>query len=112
MYKCPKYYIGQTGRSFKIRYTEHIKALTKPLIKSNFEEHIFNTHHTPSNKNSYPEVYTNLNAPNPTSIKQVDLPKIRYIEHIKALTQPLTKSNFAEHIFNTNHSCINIETNS
>ena len=33
---CPNYYIGQTGRSFKTRYTEHIKALTQPLIKSNF----------------------------------------------------------------------------
>ena len=34
--KCkdrPKYYIDQTGRSFRIRYTEHIKALTQPLIK-------------------------------------------------------------------------------
>ena len=43
---CPNYYIGQTGRYFKTRYTEYIKALTQPLIKSNFAEHIFNTHHT------------------------------------------------------------------
>ena len=27
-------------------------------------------------------------------------------EHIKALTQPLIKSNFAEHIFNTQHLII------
>ena len=30
--KCndrPKFYISQTGRSFKTRYTEHIEALTK-----------------------------------------------------------------------------------
>ena len=30
---CPKYYIGQTGRSFKTRFIEHIKELTQPLIK-------------------------------------------------------------------------------
>ena len=40
---CSKYYIGQTGRSFKTRYTEHIKAFTQPLLKSHFAEHIFNT---------------------------------------------------------------------
>ena len=51
---CPNYYIGQTGRSFKTRYTEHIKALTQPLIKSNFAEHIFNTHHT------FTDIETNL----------------------------------------------------
>ena len=33
------------------------------------------------------------------------------MEYIKALTQPLIKSNFAEHIFNTHHTYINIETN-
>ena len=27
---CPNFYIGQTGRSFQIRYKEHINALTKP----------------------------------------------------------------------------------
>ena len=43
---CPNYYIGQTGRSFKTWYTEH--------IQSNFAEHIFNTHHT------YTDTETNL----------------------------------------------------
>ena len=42
---CPKFYIGQTGRSFITRYTEHIKTLTQPLMISNFAEHIFNTYH-------------------------------------------------------------------
>ena len=46
---CPKYYIDQTGRAFKIQFTEHIKALTQPLIKSNFAQHIFNTHHSYTN---------------------------------------------------------------
>ena len=39
---------------YKTRYTEHIKALTQPLIKSNFAEHIFNTHHT------FTDIETNL----------------------------------------------------
>ena len=51
---CPKFYIGQTGRSLKTRYTEHIEALTLPFIKSNFAEHIFNSHHT------YTNIETNL----------------------------------------------------
>ena len=40
--KCndhPEFYIGQTGRYFKTRYTEHIQALTQPLINSKFAEH-------------------------------------------------------------------------
>ena len=45
----PNFYIGQTGRSFKIQYTEHIKALTQPLIKSNFAENIFNILHMYTN---------------------------------------------------------------
>ena len=31
--------------------------------------------------------------------------------NIKALTQQLIKSNFAEHIFNTHHTYTNTETN-
>ena len=45
---CLKLYIGQT------QYTEHIKVLTKSLMKSKFAEHIFNTHHT------YTNIETNL----------------------------------------------------
>ena len=33
------------------------------------------------------------------------------IEDIKALTEPLMKSNFTEHIFFTNYTFTNIETN-
>ena len=47
-------YIRQTGRSFKTRYTEHIKARTQPITKSNFAEHTFNTRHT------YTDIETNL----------------------------------------------------
>lgn len=38
---CPKFYIGQTGRSFKIRYREHMDALRlKNLNKSTFATHM------------------------------------------------------------------------
>ena len=56
---CPNYYIGQTGRSFKTQYTEHIKALTQP-------------HTTPYMKNTHPQVFTNLNVPITILVKQVD----------------------------------------
>ena len=62
-----------------------------------------------SMKNTHPQVFTNLNVttvPITTLARQVDPSK-----HIKALTQPLIKSNFAEHIFNTHHTFTDIETN-
>ena len=49
-----------------------------------------------------------MTVPNSILVKYTET---RYTEHIKALTQPLIKSNFAEHIFNTHHTCTNIETN-
>ena len=36
----------QTDSYFKTWHIEHIKALTQPLIKSNFAEHTFNTNGT------------------------------------------------------------------
>ena len=53
-------YVGQTGRSFKTRYTEHIKALTQPLIKSNFAEHTFDTRHTFTNIDTNLEILHTL----------------------------------------------------
>ena len=50
--KCstsPNFYIGQTGRSFQIRYKEHINALTKPHVNSNFADHLLITGHTYDN---------------------------------------------------------------
>ena len=37
--------------------------------------------------------------------------KIQHNEHIKALTQPQTKSNFAEYILDTNNTYANIDIN-
>ena len=48
--------MSQTGRSYKTHYTEHIKALTQPLMKSNFAEHIFNTHLTYTNNETNLEI--------------------------------------------------------
>ena len=44
----------KAGRSFRMQYTEHIKALTQPVIKLNFAERIFNTNH------AYTNIGTNL----------------------------------------------------
>ena len=43
-------------RYFKSRYTEHIKALTQPLITSNFAERIYYTHLTYTNIETYLEI--------------------------------------------------------
>ena len=43
---CPNFYIGQTGRSFQIRYKEHINALTKQDTNSNFADNLLITGHT------------------------------------------------------------------
>jgi hypothetical protein len=44
---CQMKYIGQTGRNFKTRYTEHIKAIqNNQEQKSKFAQHILETQHT------------------------------------------------------------------
>ena len=48
-------------------------------------------------------------ALNSVSIKHADLSNTIHWTH---KTEPEIKSNFAEHIFNTNHTYTNIETNS
>ena len=57
---CPKFYIGQTRRFFKTGYTEHIKALTQPLMKLNFAELICNTNHTYTNFETNLEILHNI----------------------------------------------------
>ena len=46
--KCPKYYIGQTGRSFSCRFKEHIQAIksnNSTTPRSMFAEHILDSDH-------------------------------------------------------------------
>jgi hypothetical protein len=43
---CPLRYIGQTGRTFKIRYKEHIQAIRNQNSNSGYSNHILNTGHT------------------------------------------------------------------
>jgi hypothetical protein len=42
---CPLRYIGQTGRTFKIRYKEHIQAIRNNNSNSGYSKHILNTGH-------------------------------------------------------------------
>jgi hypothetical protein len=42
---CPRQYVGQTGRSFKTRFKEHIRAIKHNTDSSTYAQHILNTGH-------------------------------------------------------------------
>ena len=42
---CTQFYIGQTGRSFKLRYKEHIPSSKSNVEKSTFAEHLSSHDH-------------------------------------------------------------------
>ena len=44
---CPKKYIGETGRDFKIRFDEHKKGVLKGNIISKLVEHVMDSKHKP-----------------------------------------------------------------
>ncbi len=50
---CAKFYIGQTGRSFEVRFTEHIKEIGKPKIESKYAQHLT------TEKHNYTDINTN-----------------------------------------------------
>jgi hypothetical protein len=43
--ECPKRYIGQTGRTFEIRYKEHIRDIENNEPNSKYAQHILDTTH-------------------------------------------------------------------
>jgi hypothetical protein len=43
---CPLRYIGQTGRTFKVRYKKHIQAIRNNNVNSGYSNNILNTGHT------------------------------------------------------------------
>jgi hypothetical protein len=43
---CPGDYIGQTGRSFKVRYSEHVQAIRTNTEKKGYSHHILNMGHS------------------------------------------------------------------
>jgi hypothetical protein len=43
---CPLKYVGQTGRTFKTRYKEHIHDIRSNNSNSGYSSHILNTGHT------------------------------------------------------------------
>ena len=54
-------YIGQTGRSVKIRYSEHMRSLRQLQLSnspfdstSSFADHLINDNHSPSPNNPQP----------------------------------------------------------
>jgi hypothetical protein len=46
---CPSIYIGQTGRSFRVRYKEHIQDIKSNKSRTGFSQHILNTGHAYGN---------------------------------------------------------------
>ena len=72
--------INLTSRSFKTQYTEHMKALTQPLMKSNLAENIFNTNHT------YTNIETNLEILHtiPMALSYTPLKNMRYTNVINS----------------------------
>jgi hypothetical protein len=42
---CPQYYIGQTGRTFNIRYKEHVHDIRKNNNTIGYAQHIPNSKH-------------------------------------------------------------------
>jgi hypothetical protein len=44
--KCPLKYIGQTGRTFNLRYKEHIQAIRSNCGKSGYWNRVLNMEHT------------------------------------------------------------------
>jgi hypothetical protein len=46
---CPRQYIGQTGRSFKTRFKEHIRAIKHNTDSSTYSQHILNIGHKHGN---------------------------------------------------------------
>lgn len=45
-HECAGRYIGQTGRTFKVRYHEHIPAIRKNNEISGYSQHILNPGHS------------------------------------------------------------------
>jgi hypothetical protein len=43
--ECPKKYIGQTGRTFKTRYKEHIQAILNNRPDTGYSRHIKDAGH-------------------------------------------------------------------
>jgi hypothetical protein len=42
---CPSVYIGQTGRSFKVRFKEHMSDIVHNRNKTGYSQHVLNSGH-------------------------------------------------------------------
>ena len=70
---CKDFYIGQTGRTFKSRFHEHIQALksnNRTSMKSNFAEHLLKTNHTYKGIKNNLEIIEVLNKGNKMDSKE------------------------------------------
>ena len=96
-------YIGQTGRSFTTRYTEHIQAIHKTHKRSNFADHIVNNNHT----------YTDINTDMEILHIQHKSRKLNTLEQYEIYKQYNTEPNnmLNEHIPYKSHTLFETITN-
>ena len=92
-----KFYIGQTGRSFKQRYIEHTKPL-HTATESKFANHLIEANHTYKNIDNNMNILhvhtkgRKLDTLEPVSYTHLDVYK-RQKQDTKSLTKLLTKQN-------------------
>ena len=70
---CEKFYIGQTGRTFRSRFKEHVQAIksnNRTSQKSNFAEHILSTGHNYKNINANMKILQIMNKGNEMDSKE------------------------------------------
>jgi hypothetical protein len=53
---CPKVYIGQTGRSFNVRFKEHVSDIVHNRDKTGYSQHISNSGHERAHNISQMEI--------------------------------------------------------
>ena len=85
---CPRFYIGQTGRNFSQRFTEHIQEIkngrnTQANIKSNYANHLIAEKHTYTDINTNLQILHKLTKGNTMDrIEEIEIYKHRYNPHI------------------------------
>lgn len=73
---CNKVYIGQTGRSFKTRYKEHISDYRFNRNKSTYAKHLSDYHHNPTTiENSLQILHKQKKGPKLNTLEQLEIYK-------------------------------------
>lgn len=75
---CPAFYLGQTGRSFKLRFNEHISEIKRIKPESRFALHIkISNHHFESIDNNMEILHRMAKGDNLDRIEELEIYKER-----------------------------------